>query len=44
MFYVLLKIFSLNGDITIVGEGRQNLGLSSVLRIVEQGGIYLHLL
>jgi hypothetical protein len=47
LFYIPLKNFSLNiqyGDIT--GEGLQNLGLCSVLRAFEQGGIFIvpHLL
>jgi hypothetical protein len=32
------RIFHLYGDITITGEGLQNLGLCSVLRVFEQGG------
>jgi hypothetical protein len=34
------------GDITIVGEGLQNLGLCPALRAFEQGGIFIvpHLL
>jgi hypothetical protein len=34
------------GDVTIAGEGLQNLGLSSALRAFEQGWIFivLHLL
>jgi hypothetical protein len=47
-FYVPLKNFSLNvyGDVTIAGEGLQNLGLCSALRAFEQGGIFImpHLL
>jgi hypothetical protein len=46
-FYVLLKNFShLYGDVTIAGEGLQNLGLCSALRAFEQGGIFIvpHLL
>jgi hypothetical protein len=41
-FYVSLKNFSL----IIAGEGLQNLGLCSALRILEQGGIFIvpHLL
>jgi hypothetical protein len=40
------KIFHLYGDVTIAGEGLQNLGLCSALRAFEQGGIFivLHLL
>jgi hypothetical protein len=45
-FYVLLKNFHLYGDVTIASEGLQNLGLCSVLRAYEQGGIFIvqHLL
>jgi hypothetical protein len=46
-FYVLLKnIFHLYGDVTIAGEGLQNLGLCSALRAFEQGEIVIvpHLL
>jgi hypothetical protein len=45
-FYVPLKNFSLYGDVTIAGEGLQNLGLCSALRAFEQGGIFIlpHLL
>jgi hypothetical protein len=43
-FYVPLKNFHLYGDITIAGEGLENLGLCSVLRAFEQGGIVAHLL
>jgi hypothetical protein len=34
------------GDVTIAGEGLQNLGLCLVLRAFEQGGIFImpHLL
>jgi hypothetical protein len=35
------RIFHLYGDITIAGEGLQNLGLCSALRAFEQGGILL---
>ena len=40
------RIFYLYGDVTITGEGLQNLGLCSALRAFEQGGIYIvpHLL
>jgi hypothetical protein len=40
------RIFHLYGDITIAGEGLQNLGLCSALRAFEQGGIFIvpHLL
>jgi hypothetical protein len=37
------RIFHLNGDVTITGEGLQNLVLCSALRAFEQGGIYLKL-
>jgi hypothetical protein len=45
-FYVPLKNFSLIWDVTIAGEGLQNLGLCSALRAFEQGGIFIvpHLL
>jgi hypothetical protein len=41
-----LRIFHLYGDVTITGEGLQNLGLRSALRAFEQGGIFIvpHLL
>jgi hypothetical protein len=36
LFYVLLKKISLKyGDVTIAGEGLQNLGLCSALRAFE---------
>jgi hypothetical protein len=40
------RIFHLYGDITIAGEGLQNLGLCSALRAFEQGWIFIvpHLL
>jgi hypothetical protein len=40
------EFFTLYGDVTITGEGLQNLGLCSALRAFEQGGIFivLHLL
>jgi hypothetical protein len=40
------RIFHLYGDITIVGEGLQNLGICSALWAFEQGGIFIvpHLL
>jgi hypothetical protein len=47
LFYAPLKIFfHLYGDVTIAGEGLQNLGLGSALRAFEQGGIFIvpHLL
>jgi hypothetical protein len=36
----------MDGDVTIIGEGLQNLGLCSALRAFEQGGIFIvtHLL
>jgi hypothetical protein len=39
-------IFHLYGDVTIAGEGLQNLGRGSALRAFEQGGIFIvpHLL
>jgi hypothetical protein len=47
LFYVPLKTISLiYGDVTISGEGLQNLGLCSALRAFEQGGNFIvpHLL
>jgi hypothetical protein len=40
------RIFPLYGDVTIAGEGLQNLGLCSVLKAFEQGAIFIvpHLL
>jgi hypothetical protein len=40
------RIFHLRGDVTINGEGLQNLGLCSALMALEQGGIFIvpHLL
>jgi hypothetical protein len=40
------RIFYLYGDVTIAGEGLQNLGLSLALGAFEQGGIFIvpHLL
>jgi hypothetical protein len=35
------RIFHLYGDVTIAGEGLQNLGLCSALRAFEQGGIFI---
>jgi hypothetical protein len=35
------RIFHLYGDVTIVGEGLQNLGLCSALRAFEQRGIFI---
>jgi hypothetical protein len=39
-------MFHLYGDVTIAGEGLQNLGQCSALRAFEQGGIFIvpHLL
>jgi hypothetical protein len=31
----------MHGDVTITGEGLQNLGLCSALRVFEQGGIFI---
>jgi hypothetical protein len=40
------RVFHLYGDVTIAGEVQQNLGLCSVLKAFEQGGIFIvpHLL
>jgi hypothetical protein len=40
------RIFHLYEDVTIAGEGLQNLGLCLALRAFEQGGIFIvpHLL
>jgi hypothetical protein len=40
------RIFHLYGDVTITGEGLQNLGLCSALRAFKQGEIFIvpHLL
>jgi hypothetical protein len=40
------RIFHLYGDVTIAGEGLQNLGLCWALIAFEQGGIFIvtHLL
>jgi hypothetical protein len=35
------RIFHIYGDVTITGEGLQNLGLSSAFRASEQGGILI---
>jgi hypothetical protein len=45
LFYVPLNNFHY-GDVTITGEGLQNLGLCSAIRALEQGGIFIvtHLL
>jgi hypothetical protein len=34
-------MFYLYGDVTIAGEGLQNLGLCSALRVFQQGGILI---
>jgi hypothetical protein len=34
-------MFHLYGDVTIAGEGVQNLGLCSVLKVFEHGGIFI---
>jgi hypothetical protein len=46
MFTSLERIFHLYGNVTITGEGMQNLGQCSALRAYEQGGIFFlpHLL
>jgi hypothetical protein len=46
LFYVLLKNYSIYGDVTIAGEGLQNSGLCSAFRAFEQKGIFIvpHLL
>jgi hypothetical protein len=48
IIYTVLRsrIFNLYGDVTITGEGLQNLGLCSALRAFEHGGIFIvpHLL
>jgi hypothetical protein len=41
LFYVPLKNFHLCGDVSITGEGLQNLDLCSALRAFEQGGIFI---
>jgi hypothetical protein len=40
-FYVPLKKFLLNGEVTIAGEGLQNLRQCSALRAFEQGVIFI---
>jgi hypothetical protein len=35
------RIFHLYGDVTIAGEGQQNIGLCSALRAFEQGGNFI---
>jgi hypothetical protein len=39
--YSRSRIFHLYGEITITGEGVQNLGLCSALRAFEQGGVFI---
>jgi hypothetical protein len=34
------RIFRFYGEVTITGEGLQNLGLCSALRAFEQGGVF----
>jgi hypothetical protein len=41
LFYVLLKNISLCGDVTITGEGLQNLGRCLALRAFQQGEIFI---
>jgi hypothetical protein len=41
LFYIPLKNISLYEDVTITGEGLQNLGLCSALRAFQQGGIFI---
>jgi hypothetical protein len=41
MFDILLKIFHLNGDVAISGEGLQNLNQCSTLMSFELGGIFI---
>jgi hypothetical protein len=45
-FTSLSRIFHLYGDVTIAGEGLQNLSLCLALRAFEQGGVFIvsHLL
>jgi hypothetical protein len=44
--YLLFTIFHLYGDVTIAGEGLQNVSLCLALGAFEQGGIFIvpHLL
>jgi hypothetical protein len=35
------RIFHFYGDVTIAGEGLQNLGLCSALMAIEKGGIFI---
>jgi hypothetical protein len=39
--YVPLKNFHLHGDVTIAGEGLQNLELSSAFMVFQHGGIFI---
>ena len=41
LFYVSLKDFFPNWNVTIGGEGLQNLDLFFVLRAFEEGGIFI---
>jgi hypothetical protein len=42
IWYIKIGIvLVLHGDVTITGEGLQNLGLCSALRAFEQGGIII---
>jgi hypothetical protein len=45
-FMLRSKLFHVDGNVIIPGEGLQNLGLCSALRAFEQGGIFIvpHLL
>jgi hypothetical protein len=45
-FTLRSRIFHFYGDVTIAGEGLQNLGLCSALRAFVQGGVFIvsHLL
>jgi hypothetical protein len=46
LLYVRSRIFHLYGEVTIAGEGLQNLGLCSALLAFERGGVFIvpHLL
>jgi hypothetical protein len=37
----IFHLYHVYGDVTIAGEGLQNLGLFSALRAFEQGGIFI---
>jgi hypothetical protein len=39
--YLLFYVSLMCGDVTIAGEGLQNLGLCSALRAFDQGGIFI---